>query len=242
MLAEIGCNQSERRPVFRSASDADRKTQRNRCRAGVARNDFNAGSRRQCRMFKASLFAGPARKYRKVGVYFFGKFFRIAACESDDHIRSGVVIAIEAPHVVERQFFKSADLAGIVMAVGMTSVDNVVQLFLTELLIIALTQRNFQKVDGVVSYAFEIFRAKARLEQYLFEQRIVAIEIFNMCRPGKYRHFFIDLYIYRRRHWIQRLNDLVIAHRARAAPRKHGRRKRGESLLAWRIEGRAGQE
>src|SRR5438552_8296178 len=102
MLAEIRCNQSKRWPVFRSAVNADRKTQRNGGRAGVARDDFDACSRQQLGIVKASLSCGSLRKFGKVCVNFFGKFFRIATCESDNQIRSIVVIAIEALHVVKR--------------------------------------------------------------------------------------------------------------------------------------------
>src|SRR5881296_2896861 len=71
---------------------------------------------------------------------------------------------------------------------------------------------------------------------------IVMIEVFNVCRAGKYRHLFVDLRIDRRCHRIESLNDLVIAHRACTALGKHRCCERGKSFFARWIECRTGHE
>src|SRR2546427_2961059 len=151
MLAEVRRNHRERRPVFRSPVDADWKTQRNGCRPRVTRDDFYARSRCQLRIFKAPPVGRTLGKFRKIGLYFVGKVFRITTGQTYRQTRSFVVIAIKAPYVVERQLFKTADLPRVVVAVWMAGVNDVVQLFFTKLFIVTLTQRDFQEVDRIVA-------------------------------------------------------------------------------------------
>ena len=140
MLTEIRGGQRKRRPIFRAAIDVDWETQRNRRRPRIARNDFDMRPRRQFRTLERLLIGLPGGKFCKVGVQLFSKILRITTRHSDNEIRACVVLAIEASHVLDRQLFERADPAGVVMTVGMTGVDDVVQMFFAKLLIVCFAQ------------------------------------------------------------------------------------------------------
>src|SRR5262245_2771400 len=107
------------------------------------------------------------------------------------------------------------------MAVRVACVDDVIKMFLSELLIIAFAQGYPQKINGVLAQSLEIVCAKSGIEKHVVEEGVIAIEVLDMCCAAEHRHFFIDLCIDGRGHRIQRLNDLIVAERSCTALREH---------------------
>jgi hypothetical protein len=149
---------------------------------------------------------------------------------------------IERPHVVERDPLQSADRAAVVMAVRMARVDHVVEIFLPELLVVALAQRHLQKVEGGIAYAGEVLLPKAWIQQHVFQQRVIPVEILDVRGAAEDGHLLVDLPVDGGRHRVHGVDDLLIGHRPRAALREHRGRERREPLFALGIERRACRE
>src|SRR5262249_10292551 len=193
MLAEIRRNQRQGRPVFRGTIYFDWKSERYRRRPRISRHNFDSRSRRQLRPVHSFLVRYPVWKFFKVRLDAFGKTLRKAAGKTYDQISAGVMVAIEIAHILDRQLFKRTDLTDVVVPVRMPCINNVVEMFLSKFFIVALSKRNSQKIDCFLAQTFEILGTKSRIEEQVFQQGIVAIEIFDVSRSAEHGHLFINL-------------------------------------------------
>ncbi len=101
------------------------------------------------------------RQLAEVGHHAVVELVRVAARQPDDEVGLRVVLPVEIAHVVERQLLQRGERADVVMPVGVSGVDDVIESFFAEFLVVALAQGDFEEVDGVGFEAREIVGAKA---------------------------------------------------------------------------------
>src|SRR5439155_19389172 len=113
----------------------------------------------------------------------------MCALQSDDEICCVVVAGIKGATVVNRQFFERAHLAGIVMAVRMSRIDDVLQVFFSELLVITFAERHLEKINRIIAQPVEILRPETWIEQHFLKQAVISIQILDVSSSREDRHF-----------------------------------------------------
>jgi hypothetical protein len=121
-------------------------------------------------------------------------------------------------------------------------VDEVVEVLLAQLLVVALAQGDFEVVDGVGAQAREVVLAEAGVEQHVADEAVILLQVVDVRRAVEDGHLLVRLPAEGGGHRVHGLDDLVVAHRARAALREQRGRQAGDALLAGRVGGRAGHE
>src|SRR6185369_3092349 len=223
MLAEIGSGHRERNPVRRRTRDVNWKAERNRRRTRITRHDCNAVTRSELRRIEASLVGRAGWELLEVAPDVLLEPLRVASSKTEYKVHARVMGAIEGAHVLQRELLQRPDRPAIVMSVWMSGVNDVVEVFLTELLVIALSQRDLEEIERIVAQSREVLLPEPRVEDHVPQQAVVLVKILDVRGAGKDGHLLVDLPVHRRRYRVHRVNDLLICHRARATFGEHGR-------------------
>ena len=166
----------------------------------------------------------------------------VSAAQAQDHVVAGVMLAVEAPHVVERYAAQALDPSGGDVSVRRAGKNRLVQHRLGEFLVAGVAEPVFQVVDCSAPDPIEVLLAEGRHEDGLHQERIIFAQVVLVDAAGDDGHF------HRGRGGIaagqrkQAVENGLIAVLLGGGLGEHGGSHRGQPLLARRVVLRADLE
>ena len=99
----------------------------------------------------------------------------------------------------------------------MAFVDRVVERLFAKLFVVVAAKADFQIVDSVFAYTFEVVFAPAGIQYHVGNELIILLQVVEVSRADEDGHLFINLRAEARCHRVHRVDYLLVAHRAAAA-------------------------
>src|SRR4029453_917632 len=119
----------------------------------------------------------------------------------------------------------------------MVFIDEIVQSFFRQLLVVGSSKIDFEIVDGIGLDPAKVLFLPAGLEQHAGDEIEIFPEVVFVGAPHESRHFLVDLRRKPRSHRIHGLDDLGIRQLPGPSPGDHRRSQCGHALFALRIRG-----
>ncbi len=193
MLAEIALGEEERDEIGVAAFDVEGEAEGPGDGAGVLGDDGELVAREGGRFGKTEVVGRAGRESGEIFLHALRETGGVATGEADDQVGLSIVGLMESLEVGEFHGGERGGGAEVFVAVGVAGVDEVVEDFFAEFLVVVAAQRDAEGIESVVAEAVEIVSAPARMKDHIAHEGVELVEVIEVGLADEGGHFLIGI-------------------------------------------------